>query len=308
MKTENYEKYRYKWNNYPKLKIVDKMALHIDMELTTRCNLRCIMCLHNFEEIKPQDMDLELAKKIITEFIEKGGCAIKFVYRGEPLLYPYLFEVIHFAKENGLIDARLATNGNLLTEQKSLELINAGLDYLTISIDSCNPDVYKKIRVGGNLKMVISNIIVLQMLKRKLNSRKPHIVVQAVVQDLNKREIKSGEFKQFWLLFVDEVSTINLIHYDQDKVIKSDFFCEGLYQRMTIRVNGDIALCCGQDLDCKILGNAREQSLESIWTSKSFREIRNLMSEGKAHLIPACATCDLRNKYELTNFKRSEWQ
>ena len=82
-----YDEYRKKWEEYPKGFVLGRVPLHIDLEVTTRCNLKCVMCEHSFDPPKPMDLDVDLGKKIIKEFAEKGGCAIKFCYLGEPLLY-----------------------------------------------------------------------------------------------------------------------------------------------------------------------------------------------------------------------------
>ena len=90
----NYDEYRKAWEEAPIKKEIRRVPIHLDLEVTTKCNYRCIMCEHSYNPPKPQDLDVKLAKKIIEEFAEKGGCSIKFCYLGEPLLYDDLFALV----------------------------------------------------------------------------------------------------------------------------------------------------------------------------------------------------------------------
>lgn len=291
-----YKKYRWKWNNYPKYFMVDKVPIHLDIELTTRCNYRCIMCPLTLNPLKPVDMPFEMVKKIIDEFTEKGGCSIKFVYLGEALLYKDLPKVIKYAKQKGIIETIIATNGSLLTEKLAKKLIKSGLDWITYSVDSCKSEVYEQIRVGGILKIVRKNIRNFFEIRKKLDSKTPKIRIQIIRQKINEKEIESGEYEKHWKPYVDHVRISELYYYDNKLKIGEtpNFFCDGVFQRLTIRVNGDIALCCGERLDSKILGNISDINIEGAWNGTKFTRVRVLMSERKSHLIEACKTCSGR--------------
>ena len=300
-KEKSYNRYRWKWENNSKYKFLEIVPIHLDIELTTQCNYRCIMCFQAMEEIPKIEMPLKLVKRIIKEFAIKGGSSIKFVYRGEPLLYNNLTRVIKYAKKKGIIDTIINTNGSLLNETKALGLIESGLDKLVFSVDSCIPSTYKKIRVGGILPLVEKNIRYIQELKRRLNKKSPLVSVQCIIQDYNKDELESGQFTNYWKGIVDVINInplcVNVLNKIDPGELKG-FFCEGVYQRMTIRANGDLCLCCGIDSDSKILGNAYIDSIEDIWLGDQFIQIRDNMDNGDSHLIEPCRICDLRINYK----------
>ena len=296
-KKQKYELYRWKWENYPKLKIIERVPCHLDIEITTRCNLKCIMCEHTTDPPAPLDLSLLVYKKIIDEFAEKGGCAIKLCYLGEPLLHKELDKMKKYAKDKGIIDVMLATNGNLLTKTLASKLIKSGLDSITFSIDSCKNEIYKQIRCRGDLDRVIEGLKHLNALKKEYNSKTPKIIIQGIPMPLNKEEIETGQYENFWKSYANLVRIspycedfINALNYE----VESNFFCEGIYQRMTIRADGKIVLCCGIRKDNKILGDIREDSLEDVWLGKEFCHIRKLMNEHKSHLIDACKACSYR--------------
>lgn len=291
---EKYKEYREKWENYPKLYKVDRMPLNLDIELTTRCQLKCPMCPRTNNNIPIMNMPLEMVKKIIDEFAEKGGYALKLVYLGEPLLYPHLFEVIKYAKKKGIIDTIIATNGNLIDKKNAIGIVKSGLDFIIFSIDSSHPTIYKKIRVNGKLYKIIFGLRYLNQLKEFYGLEKPKIQIQAIPMESNKEEIESGEYHKF---FEQYANTIRISPYNENYNITKpigetpNFFCEGVYRRMTIRADGLVQICCGERKDEKIVGDINKDTIESIWNCNKFNKVRELMKERKSHLIEGCKTC-----------------
>lgn len=307
MQSVEYKDYRWKWENYPKLHKIDRVPINLDIELTTRCNLKCIMCEHSFNPPKPMDLPIHIVKKVIDEFAEKGGLATKLCYLGEPLLYKDLFEVIKYAKKKGILETIIATNGNLLDKIKCREVIESGLDYIIFSVDSCDPDIYSQIRVKGSLEKVRLGILRLNALKQLYRNNKPFIQVQAIPMKENKYEIELKSYHRYWKSFVDKV---RISPYCEDYTITEEigptpeFHCPSVYQRMTIRADGKVAICCGERHENKIIGDIEESTLEQIWTGYKFMEIRRLMNEGNSHLIECCKTCTLRKRHEEERSKK----
>ena len=80
-------------------------------------------------------MDFELYKKIIEECRRNGVYSIKLSWRGEVLLHPKIVEMVKYAKERGIKDVGFLTNGGLLDKKLSEQLIDAKLDWISISFD-----------------------------------------------------------------------------------------------------------------------------------------------------------------------------
>ena len=105
-----YKDYRRRWNENPKNFIVDDFPIHVDLETTTSCNLKCFMCFQSFDPPKPLKMEFELFKKIIDEGVKKGVCSIKTQYRGEPLLDRRMPDMVRYAKKKGVMEIMFNTN------------------------------------------------------------------------------------------------------------------------------------------------------------------------------------------------------
>lgn len=293
----DYKEYREKWEEYPKNFIQTEVPLHLDLEITTRCNYDCVMCARNVEHTKSMDMDFELAKKIITEFGLKGGCAIKFCYLGEPCLYSHLVYLVRISKEKGVIDVRVSTNGSVLTPRLSEDLLRAGVDLMIFSIDSINPQTYKDIRVNGNLGRVVRNLAVFKHLRDKMKAS-AKIQVQVIPMPQNRVEVALKHYHEFFQEFADIVwespwcKDFGNVYTDEKP--QPNFFCQAPFRRLLVRVNGDIWLCCGDPLKEKFIANYNDMNLEEVWNGDYMKDVRKKLNEGKVHEIDACSKCSER--------------
>ena len=124
-----FKQYRRKWDENPRNLVYGEFPLHIDIEVTSCCNLKCPFCATTFriKEIDRGLISFEAVKKIIDEGVANGMYGVKFNIRGEPLLHPQIYDFIKYAKNKGLIDVYFNTNGMLLNEHACQKLIEAGL-------------------------------------------------------------------------------------------------------------------------------------------------------------------------------------
>ena len=97
--------------------------------------------------------------------------SVKLIWRGEPLLHPKVKELIQYAKESGIIEVIINTNGTNLNTKKANELIDSGLDQLIYSFDGGTKETYEKMRPGrfkkNNFEDVFNNIKNFYEIKKK---------------------------------------------------------------------------------------------------------------------------------------------
>ena len=110
----------------------------IYVELTTRCNLHCRMCVKYAAGscIAEGDMPLELFKKLLPSLSHVRTLILNGI--GEPLLHPDLEEIIRLARARMPVDGVIGfqSNGFLLDELRALRLMQAGLGSICLSLDS----------------------------------------------------------------------------------------------------------------------------------------------------------------------------
>jgi MoaA/NifB/PqqE/SkfB family radical SAM enzyme len=102
---------------------------NINLEVTKRCNARCDFCDY-WQEQPPAELEdyVEVVKHLRPLSVSLTG--------GEPLLRKDLEQVIGSLRRHfGFLFLSLVTNGSLLTPARGLELWNAGLDEMSISLD-----------------------------------------------------------------------------------------------------------------------------------------------------------------------------
>lgn len=110
------------------------------IELSNQCNFRCSFCPIHVSRRKPGRMDLALFKHIIADIRRHQITRrVGFHLLGEPLLHPQAAEAIRCAKAHGLT-TELSTNGGLLNRERAHRLMDAGLDLLSVSLETTVPE------------------------------------------------------------------------------------------------------------------------------------------------------------------------
>lgn len=174
-------------------KVVQKKSLKqrrwqlFQVESSIACNLRCVMC--PWEDIReqagkkgqmPEDV-WEAVRPYLTEV-----SSVDFTGGGEPLLQPKLAEWIGQAKSAGC-QTGILTNGLLLRKEKARQLIDAGLDWLCVSMDGATAEVYEAIRKGSNFKRVCEN---LESVSKMRKGKSPKTMINFVLMEKNFDQVE----------------------------------------------------------------------------------------------------------------------
>jgi len=120
------------------------------IELTNRCNMKCLFCPHHVLKTRRKDMDFELFKKIIKDISDYNSAnsenrltdIIIFTGMGEQLLYSKFNDAVKYVVSNGL-KAHLTTNGLILNDEKYSGMVTSGIDYVNISFHNLTKDSFK---------------------------------------------------------------------------------------------------------------------------------------------------------------------
>jgi radical SAM protein with 4Fe4S-binding SPASM domain len=107
---------------------------------------------------------------------------------GEPLLSPYLLGMIRYAKARR-VTVGFNSNATLLTRAKAEELLDAGLDWLHVSLDGARAGTYEGIRDGASFDTVVANLTSLVEAKRAAGRDQPWVRVVFVAMRRNVAEL-----------------------------------------------------------------------------------------------------------------------
>ena len=127
---------------------------NIRVSLTPKCNLSCIYCHKEGEKSPKEQLSAEDIAEILRVAAKFEIRSVKFT-GGEPLLRPDLVSIVQSVPAG--MESSLTTNGTLLADLAH-DLKSSGLRRVNVSIDSLNPETYKKITGVDNLSDVLEGI------------------------------------------------------------------------------------------------------------------------------------------------------
>ncbi len=149
----------------------DPVCLYL--EVTNRCNLLCATCPRTFEELEPPaDMSFELFASIVDQFPKVERVVLHGV--GEPMMVAELPRMVRHLKERGVY-VLFNTNGTLMREKKSRELIEAGLDEMRISLDAAERKSFEAVRGRDLFDRILRNVRNFVALKARMGAGKPRL-------------------------------------------------------------------------------------------------------------------------------------
>jgi MoaA/NifB/PqqE/SkfB family radical SAM enzyme len=143
------------------------------IELTTRCPLRCRMCCREGHHGMPRkDMLLEDFQKILPYLREVESVVLEGW--GESLLHPRLIEIIRLVRNEG---ARVGfvTSGMTLTDDYVSELVQAGTSFIGFSLAGATAETHDSIRVNSRLPKLLDHIRKFQEIKARLKTPLPRL-------------------------------------------------------------------------------------------------------------------------------------
>jgi radical SAM protein with 4Fe4S-binding SPASM domain len=214
---------------------------HLQLEITSACNLRCMMCLVRY---RPPVNKLagamlpELFHRLVDEM--PGLTRLTLQGLGEPLLSPYLPDMIRTAVERR-ITVGFNSNATLLTARRAAELVASRVDWLHVSLDGASAATYQRIRDGADFGTVVANLAGLVRARRAADSATPWIRVVFVAMRDNVGELPDL-VRLLGDVGVDELHVQNLSHSFDDTDPA------GRYDGIR-RFTADQALWTGADLE-----------------------------------------------------------
>lgn len=281
----------------------------LGVDISNRCNIRCISCFHDIEKFKPmEDMTFDTLKLVLDQ-AEGRASRIGIGNHGEPFLHKDVFKIIEEIKKRGFF-LTVINNGTLLNKERSERLADIGVDRLVFSVDSVDPDIYPKIRRGANFKRTLKNILYFIRLNYE-KGLKNYINISAVNTNLALQS-KTDIFEYFSNLPVHVIHPSLILNFHDQLPIREEtnFYkkyqdikdpekmpvCINGFDRILIRPNGNVSLC---DIDwdsVHILGNVKDRPYTELWNNEKAQEFRHALFtrdySGIEKKNVLCSKCD----------------
>ena len=277
---------RWQWKHWPRHKVTD-FPLNIDIESSSKCQIDCDHCFRQYMDIgEDEHMDLDLFKKIARECGEGGLFTLKFSMRGEPLMNPHIAEMVAYAKDQGIKEVWINTNGGQLTERLAGNLMKARVDWITVSFDGLG-QIYESIRRPLTYDRQIDK---LRMLRRIRDESRPGCLLN--VQTLwSAIERDPAEYVELMKGIVDRVSINPDMNYQEFILTPDDeFVCPRLWQRIAITSTGNYLKCPSDFQMEEVLGNVKDYTVKEAWDILQ-GEQRRLHAGGRKKDSAVCQKC-----------------
>lgn len=206
------------------------------ISVTDRCNFRCIYCmpLNEYEWIKREEiLSYEEIARLAGIFVGLGVEKIRLT-GGEPLVRKDLEVLIaKLANLPGLQDLCLTTNGAALAE-KIPALRAAGLKRLNVSLDTLNPERFRRITQRGDLDTVLKGLFAAQALG--IEPIKINAVIERGVNDDDVLElVEFGRRNGFPVRFIEYMDVGNSNHWEMGRVVPKREILEKIGARFPLR-------------------------------------------------------------------------
>jgi radical SAM protein with 4Fe4S-binding SPASM domain len=289
------------------------------------CNFKCVFCPTGSPELlasvdRPRGiMKMPLFAKIIDDLagFPEPVKSILLYKDGEPLLNKTLPSMVHLAKTRGVAKSvSTTTNGALLTRARAVQLIEAGLDYVRISVEHVTDEGYRKItQTYGDYAEIRANVAGLFAERER---RKSPLKIHAKIVDVG---LSAEQKKTFMDDFrpISDMTTIDtlmgwsntgaadmMLGTNPDKAIDSTtplkrdrMVCPSPFKTMAINFNGEVSVCCVDWSHETVVGDVSKENLVAVWTGEPMRQFRLTHLRGERRTLNACAKCQYVQGYNV---------
>ena len=151
-----------------------RAVTYLRVSVTDRCDLRCVYCMAEHMTFLPkaQVLTLEELERLASAFIDLGVRKIR-ITGGEPLVRKGVMDLFGALSPRlaagDLDEVTLTTNGTRL-ETFAADLAASGVRRVNVSLDSLNPETFRRLTRGGDLAQVLRGLEAAREEKRRRES------------------------------------------------------------------------------------------------------------------------------------------
>ncbi len=258
------------------------MFRQLQIETTTVCNGHCIFCPHDrYEAGEIGTMDEALFEKIIRDASHYPFRVVYPMLTGEPFCDPDIIERIKLIRSlmpNVVI--KIFTNASLLTGAQIDELAGIGGVAVSVSLNGARAKTREILSWLEDFDPVVEKIGYLSrkgLLEATSTVWHPTVTVKEINEMVKFPKPDVFQFHNF----AGEI-------YPYRNVGPTN--CSRL-NVLTVKWNGDTALCCFDYRGQVAFGNLREKTIMDIWDNPLYQLYRSTHERGEGHHMTLCKSC-----------------
>jgi MoaA/NifB/PqqE/SkfB family radical SAM enzyme len=166
--------------------------VQLELDITNRCNIRCVMCYHSLESTRratTEHMTPETFAFAAARLLPHAH-RLTLSLGSEPLMSPHFVPILRLAARYGVEHVNFFTNGLLLDTRNIDAIIEHGVTQVCVSIDGATPGTYNYIRRDGDFHALISNVEQLIARRNARRSATPAVRFDIVMMQRNVHELE----------------------------------------------------------------------------------------------------------------------
>lgn len=281
-----------------KILLLESVPTQLNIEVTSVCNARCIMCPRENMTRKQEVMEWSIFEKIVREakalgirdFALNGYGEIFTAKKDYQRFINFICDQI---KKPKII---INTNAFLMDKDVSQFLIDKKVALINCDVDGSSKETFESIRRNLKFDQVVNNIMQLISMRDSQGSKWPKVRVGMVKQPKNSHENEAHH--KFWKGRVDFVGSNEDMLVNRGGTIEvegphhHDWPCFLLWTQLVILSDGEIALCCDDWNAEESLGNIKHCTIKELWQSEKLTKYRKFHREGFYKNIRICSRCN----------------
>lgn len=312
----------------------------IQIEATSRCNLRCPICSHKTEGDSGRHLTVEEFQKIL-DHLPAHVARVRLSGIGEPLLNPHFFSLVDALAARG-INCDFFTNGTLLTPLVRSEILSRrNIDQVIVSCDGAQKATFEACRLGADFdrwEQLVGDFLTEAKQQR---GQTLSVIMSTVVSERNLNELEdiirlAAELGLHAvhlrkLIAVDDTSAAMCPSQAELSAIRREALvglgatlgigvncnflgsrwdlsatgiprCTSPWTFAFIRANGDVQPCSNlwDSHRAAVMGNLLQHEFAAIWYGDRFREYRRTCALGTNPLCSGCSDSRWKSREVLS--------
>ncbi len=160
----------------------------VEIEVTTRCNLRCAICEHSYWNEPGRDMSFDEFRHIVDQFPKLHWIGLTGI--GSSFLNKDYMKMVRYMKQERHSFVEFFDHFNQFDETIARECIELGVNKIWVSLENARADSYNAYRKGGDFDQVLKNLWALVRLKKEMRSPIPELWFHFIINRHNASEMK----------------------------------------------------------------------------------------------------------------------
>ncbi len=193
----------------------DPRFMHVEMDITSRCNIRCVMCYHSFDAFahsKAVLLPVETFDALAATLLPRAH-TLTLSLGSEPTTSPYFVPILRSAAKHGVPNLTFFTNGTLLHDATIAAIIETNVTEICVSVDGATAATYEAIRRGASFEQVIGNVRRLIAARTARGRPEPRLRFDVVMMKRNIHELPAL-VELAASLGVDAINFFHMVAYD----------------------------------------------------------------------------------------------